>query len=74
MVEESAAAGGQFNPMHATLQQRDADFMLQVTDLPAQRRLRRVQPLLRRELHAPRLGDCDEAAEVSEFHGAFYIP
>jgi hypothetical protein len=34
-----------------------------------------VQTLVRRELHAPRLGDGDEIAEMPQLHGsAIYLP
>jgi hypothetical protein len=42
MVKESATGGGQFDPMHAAAQQRNADFTLKVPDLAAKRRLRGV--------------------------------
>jgi hypothetical protein len=49
--------------------QRNADFTLEVADLPAERRLRREQPRLRRELQAPGLGDRNEIAKLPELPG-----
>jgi hypothetical protein len=43
MVKKGFACGGQFNAVHATAYQRDADLVFEITDLAAQRRLRRIQ-------------------------------
>jgi len=44
MIEEGAAGGGQLHAVHAAGQERNADFVFEIADLAAQRRLRRVQP------------------------------
>jgi len=64
MIEEGAASGGQFNTMHASIHQRNADLVFEIADLPAEGRLRRVQPFLSRERQAALLGDRDEIAKV----------
>ena len=73
VVEESPACLGQFDALHAALQKLRADLIFEVADLTAQRRLRRVKALLRRELHAPRLRDRDEVAQMPKLHGHLYI-
>jgi hypothetical protein len=43
MIEKSAARGGELGAVRAAVQQLNADLLLEITDLPAQRRLRRIQ-------------------------------
>ena len=64
MVEEGAPGGGQFDTVHASIHQRNADLVFEIADLAAERRLRRVQPFLSRERQAALLGDRDEIAKV----------
>jgi hypothetical protein len=64
MVEEGAAGGGQLHAVHAAGQERNADFVFEISDLTTQRRLRRVEPFLRRQRQAAFLGDRDEIAKV----------
>jgi hypothetical protein len=64
VVEKGFAGGGQFDAVHAAAHQLNADFVFQIADLPAQRRLRGVQPFLGRERQAALLGDRDEIAKV----------
>ena len=71
MIEEGAAGFGQRDTVRTPLQQLHADFGLEVTDLPAQRRLRGMQPLLRRQLEAAALGHGDEVAEMPQLHDAW---
>ena len=72
MVEKGLARGGQFDAVHAAAQQLDADLVFEIADLPAERRLRRVQPFLGRERQAAFLGDGDEIAKVPQLHSAFH--
>ena len=65
MVEKGASGGGQFDPVHASIHQRNADLVFEVADLATERRLRRVELFLGRDRQAARLGDCDEIAKVS---------
>ena len=68
MVEEGAAGGSQLDAVHAARQERNADFIFEIADLPAQRRLRGVQPLLGGDREAALLGDRDEIAKVAQLH------
>ena len=68
MVEEGAAGRGQLDAVHAARQQRHADLVFEIADLAAQRRLRRVQPLLGGDRQAAFLGDRDEVAKVPQLH------
>jgi hypothetical protein len=72
MLKERAASRCQFDPMHAAAHKRDADLALEVANLAAERRLRRVQPLLGGVLQASRLGDRDEIAKVPQLRCASY--
>src|SRR5258708_14800930 len=69
MVEKGAAGGGQFDAVHASIHQRNADLVFEIADLAAERRLRRVQLFLGRDRQASRLRDRDEIAKVPELHG-----
>ena len=64
MIEKGVAGCGQLNAMRAAFQQRSADLGFQILDLTAQRRLSRVEATLRRNRHAPCVGDGDEIPEV----------
>jgi hypothetical protein len=64
MVEKGPPGGGQLDAVHAAAHQLNADLVFEIADLPAQRRLRGVQPLLRRQRQAALLGDRDEIAKV----------
>ncbi len=70
MVEEGAAGGGERDAVDAARQERNADFIFEIADLPAQRRLRGVQPLLGGDREAALLGDRDEIAKVAQLHNA----
>src|SRR3954467_6590276 len=73
MVEKGAAGGGQFDAVHAAVQELNADLIFEITDLATERRLRRGQPFLRRERQAALLGDRDKIAKVPELHGDLHI-
>jgi hypothetical protein len=64
MVEKGPPGGGQFDAAHAAAHQLDADLVFEIAELAAERRLRRVQPFLRRERQAALLGHRDEIAKV----------
>ena len=74
VVEKGAAGFGQFDASDAADEKSDADFLLEVADLAAERGLRRVKLLLRGELHAPRLGDRDEIAKMPKLHQTLSLP
>ena len=65
MIEKGAAGRGQVDPVHAAVHQRNTDLVFEITDLAAQRRLRRVQPLLGGDRQASCLRDRDEIAKVA---------
>jgi hypothetical protein len=69
VVEKHPAGLCQFDAVHAARNQCGADLVLEGADLPAERRLRGVQPVLRRERQASLFGDSDEVAQVTQFHG-----
>ncbi len=64
VVEEGSAGSGQFDTVHASIQQRNADLVFEIADLAAQRRLRRVQLLLGRDCQASGLRDRDEITKM----------
>jgi hypothetical protein len=45
----------------------------EIADLAAERRLRRVEPFLRRQRQAALLGDRNEIAKVPQLHSGFHI-
>ena len=46
MVEKGLAGGGQFGAVHAAAKELNADLIFEISDLPTERRLGRVQPSL----------------------------
>ena len=70
VVEKGFARGGQLDAVNAARQQLDPDLIFQVADLPAERRLRGVQPALGRLGEAAHFGDGNEIAKMSELHRA----
>ena len=69
MVEKGLACGGQLDAMNAARQQLAADLVLQIADLPAQRRLGGVEPVLGGSRQAAFLGHGDEITKVPQLHG-----
>jgi hypothetical protein len=68
-VQETASCVRQKSFAGAPLEELDADFVLEGTDLAAQGRLRHFQALGRfREIQF--LGDCDEITKMVKFHDA----
>ena len=74
VIEEGAAGRRQSDATHAAGEERNADFILEVAHLAAERGLRRVQARFRRELHASRFRDGDEIAKVPQLHSRSNIP
>jgi hypothetical protein len=68
MIEKRAACGSEPNAVDAAGQQRHANFVFEIAYLPAQRRLRRVQPPLGRDRNAALICDRDEITKMPEFH------
>ena len=73
MVEEDASGRSQLDAVDAAGHQRYPDLIFEVAYLPAERRLRGVQRLLRGNREASRLGDGDEIAKMAELHIGFHI-
>ena len=65
VVEEGIARGRGLDAAGAARQQLDADLTFEIADLPAQRRLRGVQSLLRGRGQAARFGGGDEVSKMS---------
>jgi hypothetical protein len=68
MIEKRSAGGRQLDAAGAALQQFDPDFQFQISDLSAQRWLRRVQPPFGGVGEAALLGDGNEVTKVAELH------
>ena len=73
MIEKRSAGGRELDAAGAALQQFDPDLQFQISDLSAQRGLRRVQPPLGGVGEAALLGDGNEIAKVAELHGVPYL-
>src|SRR5882724_3496989 len=65
MVEKGLACGGQLDAVNAARQQLRPDLVLQVANLPAQRRLGGVEP---------QLGGCCQAALLDHRHEITQVP
>ena len=72
MVEKGLPCGGQLDAVNAAGQKLDADLVLQIADMPAERRLRRVQPELGRERQAAFLDHGHEVTKVPQLHSHFH--
>jgi hypothetical protein len=72
MIKEGAAGRGELNATRTTLQQLGADLYLQITDLAAQRWLRRMQSPLGCIGEAAFLDHSYEIAQMPELHGPSY--
>jgi len=64
VIKECSPGRGQFDAVHTAAHQLNADLVFEIADLPAQRRLRGVQPFLGRERKAAFLGNRDEIAKM----------
>jgi len=69
MIEEHPPRGRQFDAARTSYQQLNAEFEFEIVHLAAQRRLRRMQPLLCRDGQTAFFGNRDEISEVPELHG-----
>ena len=72
MLHECPAGVGQLDTAYPSGQQGGAHFILEIANLPAQRRLRRVQSLFGCDRETSFLGDRDEIAQVTQFHDLFH--
>jgi hypothetical protein len=68
VIEEDTAGGSQFNAASAALQQRHPDFNFQVSDLPAERRLGRMEPPFGSIRQTSFLRDRNKVAQVTQLH------
>jgi hypothetical protein len=62
VIEKRSTCRRQFDTAGAAYQELSADFQLQIANLPAEGRLRRMQPPLGRESDTALLGDGNEIA------------
>jgi hypothetical protein len=67
LAQEPMARGGQHDARARPLEERDADFLLELTNMPTQGRLRDMQSL-RSPCEVQLLGDGDEGAQMAEVH------
>src|SRR5216684_3541211 len=68
MLQKGFAGRGQLNTVSATIYQFNADFLFEIPDLPAERRLGRVELLLGGNGQAACISHGDEVAEMPELH------
>src|ERR1700694_2542507 len=68
MIEKGLACGGQLDAMNAARQQLGPDLVLQVANLPAQRRLGGVEPDLGGRRQAAFLDHGYEISQVPHLH------
>jgi hypothetical protein len=68
MVEKRFAGRGQFDAMSAAAYQLNANFLFEVSDLPAERWLRSVELLLGGDGQTACIGHRDEVAKMTQFH------
>jgi hypothetical protein len=68
MLEKSLAGRPQFNAMSAAMHQLNADFLLELADLPAERWLGGVELLLGGDRQTAGISHGDEVAEMPELH------
>ena len=68
VIEERPSRSGEFDAAGATRQELRADFVLQIADLAAERRLRRVQPAFGRDGEAALLGHRHEIPKMAQLH------
>ena len=72
MIEEGLARGRQFDAARAAGQQLRADFMFEIANVPAERRLCGVQPLLGGKRQAADVRHGDEVTEMPQLHIAYH--
>lgn len=67
-LEQLRAGAGEADAAAVTGEQRHAEFVLELLDLPAERRLRQPQ-FLRRAVDAAGTSDLDEVSQFAQLHG-----
>ena len=70
MIKKRTPGRRQRDAARATREERGADFQLEIAQLPAERRLRGVQPLLGGDGETAFLRDRDEISKVAKLHAA----
>src|SRR5439155_15028571 len=68
MVEKGFSGRGQLDAVSSAVDQLSADFLFEIADLPAQRRLRSVEFLLGGNGQTAGIGHGDEVAEMPQLH------
>lgn len=68
VIEKNPARIGQVDTASAARKKCDADLRFQIAHLPAQRRLRRVQPSFGREGETALFGDGNKVTQMAKFH------
>jgi len=72
-LQECLAGLGEFHLSLAAHEERDPNIVLELANLPAQRRLRDMQ-LLRGLPEVKVLGNSNEVSDVTQFHGRVFYP
>jgi len=73
VVEKDLARSGQLHAAGTAAQQFDPDLVFQIPNLPAQRRLRSVQPSFGRDGETALLGNRNEVAKMPQFDAGIHI-
>jgi len=68
MVEKGFAGRRQLDALRAADHQRNADFLFEIADLPAERGLRRVELLFGGNRQTAGIGHRNEVAQMPELH------
>src|ERR1700752_4448516 len=68
MLQKGLAGRRQLNTVSATIYRLNADFLFEIPDLPAERRLGRVELLLGGDSQTACISDGDEVAKMPELH------
>jgi hypothetical protein len=68
VVEESPASGRQLDAVRAAIDQLNADFLFEVADLPAERRLGGMQFALGRNRQTAGIGHGNEVSQLPKHH------
>jgi hypothetical protein len=66
VIEKRTTRSGQLNAPRAAAEQFATDLLFQIANLAAQRRLRRMQSLLRSQCEAAGFGDRDEVSKMPQ--------
>jgi len=73
MVEKGLASGGQFDAVHATAHQLDANLVFEIADLAAEEGCAVCSLFSAANRQAAFLGDRYEIAKVPQLHSALHI-